>query len=126
MTLTVTNAAGDTDVATQTITVTDGSTSCAFDTPIATPLQNINDRYTNVFVLGEGGPSLSNFREFSINWDLQNDGLYEFAMNTTDGQPNWYIDLRDNLTQTFNSASPDAVLAGTRNLRFRWCLLGDN
>ncbi|WP_299898833.1 glycoside hydrolase family 48 protein [uncultured Aquimarina sp.] len=113
VTLTVTNAAGDTDVATQTINVTDGSTSCAFDTPIATPLQNINDRYNNVFVLGEGGPSLSNFREFSINWDLQNDGLYEFAMNTTDGQPNWYIDLRDNLTQTFNSASPDAVLAGT-------------
>ncbi|SHJ27469.1 glycoside hydrolase family 48 protein [Aquimarina spongiae] len=113
VTLTVTNQAGQIDTDTKTISAIDGSVSCAFGTPTADPLQNINDRFSNVFVLGNGGPSLDNLQEFSINWDLANNGLYVFAMNTNNGQPDWYVDLRSSLTQSFNSANPDAVLSGS-------------
>ena len=113
VTLTVTNQAGQIDTDTKTISAIDGSVSCAFGTPTADPLQNINDRFSNVFVLGNGGPSLNNLQEFSINWDLANNGLYVFAMNTNNGQPDWYVDLRSSLTQSFNSANPDAVLSGS-------------
>ncbi len=110
--LTVTNSFGS-SVETTTITATDGSVSCGFGTPTADPLQSINDRFNNVYVLGNGGPNLDNIGEFSINWDLANNGLYVFAVNTNNGQPDWYVDLRSNLTHSFNTASPDAILSGT-------------
>jgi hypothetical protein len=34
-------------------------------------------------------------------------------MNTKDGKPNWYNDLRTGATQTFASASPSITLSGT-------------
>ncbi len=113
VTLTVTNQAGQIDTETKMISAIDGDISCAFGTPLSEPLQNINDRFNNVFVLGNGGPSLDNLREFSINWDLANSGLYVFAINTNNGQPDWYVDLRSNLSQSFNTPNPDAILSGT-------------
>ena len=48
-----------------------------------------------------------------MNWDLPNKGLYQFSINTTNGVPNWYVDLRTGVTQTFASAQPAITLAGT-------------
>ncbi len=112
VTLTVTNAVGSSSETT-TITATDGSVSCAFGTPLAEALPSINSEFTNIFVLGDGGPTLDNVTNFNINWDLANNGLYVFAINTNNGQPDWYVDLRTSLTYNFNSSSPDATFAGT-------------
>ena len=66
-----------------------------------------------MYILGTGGPSLSNVTNFVINWDLPNKGLYQFSMSTKDGNPNWYVDLRSSATQTFSSAQPGITLSGS-------------
>jgi hypothetical protein len=48
-----------------------------------------------------------------MNWDLPNKGLYQFSVNTTNGVPNWYVDLRIGITQTLSSAQPSITLSGT-------------
>jgi endoglucanase len=112
-TITVTTADGS-KTNTSLITVTSSTTTCTFGTPLATALPTLNNKtYTYVYVLGTGGPALNNIRTFTINWDLQNNGLYQFSVNTTDGKPNWYIDLRAGATQTFASAQPSITLSGT-------------
>jgi endoglucanase len=100
--------------ATSTITVTESSSSsCTFGTPLSTPLPTINASYKYVYVLGSGGPSLTNVTTFTINWNLTDNGLYQFSVNTNDGNPNWYVDLRTGATQTFASAQPAITLSGT-------------
>ncbi len=106
VTLTVTNASGDIDTETKIINVTDGSIICAFETPIAEALPSINTAFENIFVLGDNGPDLDNVSNFTINWDLSNNGLYQFSMNTTDGTPSYYVDFLPKVTQNFNAAEP--------------------
>ncbi|RKM90336.1 glycoside hydrolase family 9 protein [Aquimarina sp. AD10] len=113
VTLTVTNAAGDTAVETKTINVTDGSVSCAFGTPTADALPAVNSAFENIFVLGENGPNLDNVTNFTINWDLSNNGLYQFSMNTTDGNPSYYVDFLPKVTQNFNAAEPSITITGS-------------
>ena len=59
------------------------------------------------------GPNFANVSNFTINWDLANKGLWQFSMNTKDGKPNWYVDLRTFATQTFASVKPAITLTGT-------------
>ena len=112
VTLTVTNTAGDSDSDTTIITVTDGSQSCAFDTPLASALPTLNTEYRNIFVLGEGGPDLSNVTIFTVNWDAENNQLHQFSMNTSNGNPSWWNDLKEN-AQSFNSAQPEITFSGS-------------
>jgi uncharacterized protein YjdB len=86
---------------------------CSFGTPTTTALPTTNKSYNYVYVLGTGGPNLSNVSNFTINWDLPNKGLWQFSTNTKDGKPNWYNDLRTGATQTFASAQPSITLSGT-------------
>ncbi|WP_298543892.1 glycoside hydrolase family 48 protein [uncultured Aquimarina sp.] len=113
VTLTVTNTAGDIDSETKTISVTDGSVSCAFGTPIDSALPSINEEFQNIFVLGDGGPNLDNVAKFNINWDLANNGLYQFSMNTNNGTPNWWNDFLPNVTQNFNASQPEITITGS-------------
>ncbi|WP_188112091.1 glycoside hydrolase family 48 protein [Aquimarina sp. RZ0] len=113
VTLTVTNAAGATDSDTKTITVTDGSVSCAFGTPTVDALPTINSAFENIFVLGNGGPSLDNVTNFTINWDLANNGLYQFSMSTSDGNPSYYNDFLPKVTQNFNTAQPEITITNS-------------
>ncbi len=111
--VTVTDGRGGSAVANLSITVTPGTTSCSFGAPLATKLPTINGTYTHAYVLGTGGPTLSNVTNFTINWDLANNGLWQFSFNTNNGVPNWYIDLRSNLVQTFNRLQPDVTFSNT-------------
>jgi hypothetical protein len=114
-TITVTTADGA-KTAACSVTVTDSGSgnSCSFGTPLLTALPTIaNKTYNYVYVLGTGGPALSNIRNFTINWDLANHGLYQLSVNTTNGSPNWYVDLRTGATQTFASPLPSITLSGT-------------
>jgi endoglucanase len=98
--------------ATCLVTVTGGSPSCAFGAPLATALPTLAKSYNYVYVLGTG-PSLANVSNFTINWDLPNKGLWQFSMNTKDGKPNWYTDLRSYATQTFASVQPAITFTGS-------------
>lgn len=79
-----------------------------FGTPLSTPLPSINTSYSqpNIQVLGINGPVFTNVSNFSINWDLNNNGLYTFSISTNDGNPYYYKNLIPNITQNFNQTSP--------------------
>ena len=113
---------GNTGEATFTLTVRNGDTppppgggsDCAFGTPAAAGLKALdNISYRNVHVLGSGGPALNSFREFTINWDPRYNGLYQFAFNTTNGRPGWYVDLSQTITYQLKSARPEVTLSTT-------------
>ncbi len=87
--------------------------SCGFDTPLNTPLPSVNSSYDYVYVLGTGGPDLSNVSIFTINWDLQNNGLWQLSFNTNNGVPDWWMDLRNSISFTFNGSSPGLTFSGS-------------
>ncbi len=113
VTLTVANADGETDSVTKTIVATDGNTSCGFGTPTATALPTIHKQFNNIFVLGSGGPNLDNVSNFTINWDLANNGLYQFSMLTNNGVPSWWNDFKPKVTQNFSQANPEVTISNT-------------
>ncbi|WP_156152249.1 glycoside hydrolase family 48 protein [Flammeovirga sp. OC4] len=119
VTLTVTDTEGASSTASETITVTTDSVppveegDCTFGAPQSTSLASISSAFANIHVLGNAGPDLSNMREFTINWDAENNGLYQFAFNTNDGVPNWYVDLLPNISQTLASAQPSVTITGS-------------
>jgi endoglucanase len=83
------------------------SSNCKFGTPRATALASIPyATFSKAYVLGTGGPNLSNVTSFVINWDLPNNGLWQLSFNTNNGVPNWYLDLRAGATYTLNQAQP--------------------
>ncbi|GAF05695.1 cellulase family glycosylhydrolase [Saccharicrinis fermentans] len=86
--------------------------ACAFNTPLATPLASINKSYNNIYVLGTG-PNLDNITNFTINWDLNNNGLWQFSISTNNGEPGWYNNLIPLSIQNFSSANPSISLSNT-------------
>lgn len=117
VTLTVSDTAGNNSISTGIIIVTEPGNGdpCDFGTPLANPLPSItNATYTKVHILGINGPDLSNMASFSVNWDLPNNGLWQLSMNTTNGIPNWWNDLKSKITsQNLNTSSPSITLSDT-------------
>jgi hypothetical protein len=92
------------------------SSDISFGCPSPNPLISINQTYgpNAIQVLGTGGPDLSNLTEFNINWDLTNNGLYNFSLSTDDGNPSWYLNLKSYIIeQNFDRNQPDIQLNGT-------------
>ncbi|WP_299257263.1 cellulase family glycosylhydrolase [uncultured Aquimarina sp.] len=115
--LTVANTDGisDTESITIVITAPNNGGDCTFGAPLPNALPTIpNTSYSNMYILGSGGPDLSNVTDFTINWDLQNSGLWQFSMNTNNGVPSWWNDLKSSITsQNFDSTQPSVILSGT-------------
>lgn len=112
--VTANDGKGGTNAATVSITSTGAANNCNFGTPRSTPLPNLGQvTYTKVYVLGTGGPNLSNVTNFAINWDRPNNGLYQYSMNTNNNSPAWYVDLVPHITQNFSSSSPGLTLTGS-------------
>jgi len=120
------------DSATVTLTVSDGTFStgavqnislavdptcsevqCPFGTPIGSALPSINTTFENIFTIGNNAPNLDNISNFAINWSLPNNGLYQFSINTNNGSPAWYIDLRSSSTHSFNATEPQVTITGS-------------
>jgi expansin (peptidoglycan-binding protein) len=80
--------------------------------PSSSPLPTLGRAFEDINTYGVGAPDLSIIAKWSINWNLPNNGLYDFSINTNNGQPSWYIPL-NNSTQSFAQANPDLTLAGT-------------
>ncbi len=116
VTLTVDDGNGGTGKATLTITAFapgTGGDDCDFGAPMITALPSINKTFENMFVIGEGGPQMNNFDKFTINWDLPAKGLYGFAFNLTDGNPAFYLDLKEKATYTFGEPQPGITISGS-------------
>ncbi len=106
---------GEAQVSTsKSIMVTQGEEpgGCAFGAPLATPLATINATYNHIFTFGNA-PDLSNVVDFTINWNLANNGLYQFSMNTSNGQPSWWNDFIPKITQNFNQVNPGITIANS-------------
>ncbi len=112
--VTVSDGQGGTDTASVTITVDDDDITipgdCTFGAPISTALPSINGSYENTYVLGTGGPNMDMVTRFTVNWDLNNNGLYQFSFNLNTGP--WYINF-SSTTQNFSQPNPQITLTGT-------------
>ena len=115
--LTVSDGKGGSDIATVVIEVVDGDVidpdtgdNCDFGTPSATALATMNTSYDNVHVLGASGPNMENVTKFTINWNLENNGLYQFSFNLNVAP--WYVEFRES-SQNFNEANPTISLVDT-------------
>ncbi|MBW1296211.1 Ig-like domain-containing protein [Aquimarina litoralis] len=109
---------GATNQATFTLTVrgtdTGGGDTCSFGAPMNSGLSAMDKvTYSNVHVLGDNGPKLGNFRKFTINWEPQSNGLYQFAINTNNGSPDWYVDFKDSMSFQLQDSNPEVTLSNT-------------
>jgi len=115
-TVTVNDGQGGMDTASVTITVSDDDIvtppvdDCTFGTPLSNSLPSVNAAYAYSHVIGTGGPNLDNVTAFTVNWDLNNNGLYQFSFNMNVAP--WYINF-SNATQNFNEANPEISLINT-------------
>lgn len=91
----------------------DNVSTCNFNTPLAHGLPSINRSFSYVHVLGQGGPAFDNFREFTINWNLPNSGLYQFAFNTNNGAPGWYVNFSRDMIHNLGNSQPQLTLSAT-------------
>ncbi|WP_299313157.1 Ig-like domain-containing protein [uncultured Aquimarina sp.] len=95
-------------------TNTGGGSTCSFVTPASSSLAAMDKvTYANVHVLGTDGPKLGNFRKFTINWVPENNGLHQFAINTNNGSPDWYVDFKDTMIFQLQNAQPEVTLNNT-------------
>ncbi|GAB1857174.1 hypothetical protein MHTCC0001_20100 [Flavobacteriaceae bacterium MHTCC 0001] len=92
--------------------------TCDFNTPQTSPLQTFSGTYNHAHILGNTNLNLSNITNFSINWNLENNGLYQLSMNSNDGNPNWWIDLKNSSTHNFSSVKPSVTFTGTSIANF--------
>ncbi|MDO6516705.1 Ig-like domain-containing protein [Zobellia uliginosa] len=93
---------------------TDGPADCAFGTPSPNALPQYDGvTFNKVYVLGSGGPDASNIKKLKIKWIPSANGLYVFSMNTHNGQPSSYIDLRGKSNASFNSERPELSISGS-------------
>ncbi|WP_157766031.1 Ig-like domain-containing protein, partial [Aquimarina aggregata] len=88
--------------------------TCSFGAPMSSGLSAMDKvAYSNVHILGDNGPNLSNFRKFTINWVPQNNELYQFAINTNNGSPDWYVDFKNTMSFQLKNTKPEVTLNNT-------------
>lgn len=119
-TITVRTADGNkTDTTAVTVTSTTPpppppSSSCTFGTPTTANLGSFaRVTFVKMYKFGSGGPSVSNFKKFQINWNVASNSLVQFAYSTANGVPSYYNDLRGIITQNFNATRPSVTISNS-------------
>lgn len=83
-----------------------------FAVPRATALPGMFGQYSKVHVLGTGGPNLSNVFNSIFNWNSANNAVYQFTLETNNGQPRHYTDLVGYSTFNLKVAQPKITING--------------
>ena len=87
--------------------------NCSFGAPTSASLPSLDKAdYSNIYVLGDG-PNLSNLKRFRISWNAGTKKVTQFAFNTRNGNPDYYVDLRGNIEQNFGSGNPSVSISGS-------------
>lgn len=84
-----------------------------FSVPRATALPGMFGHYSKVHVLGTGGPNLGNVFNSIFNWNSSNNAVYQFTLETNNGQPRHYTDLVGYSTFNLNGAQPRITINGS-------------
>lgn len=92
--------------------ISDNTNTCSFVFPSSSPLPTLNKDYEHIHIIGNG-PDLYNVFNLSINWNLERKELYNFSINTMDGEPSWYINLQELQSNSLESPEPWIKLEGT-------------
>jgi hypothetical protein len=120
VTLTVTDDKGASSTDQMTVVVRPKETCTLlsrFGVPASSPLPSISNRtFSRVHVIGNG-PNLNNVTSAVIQWELAFNGLWQFAFNTNNGVPAWYLNLNPLTSNTFNRSNPECRITGTRVAR---------
>lgn len=86
--------------------------TCSFGTPSKTGLQSFDRAsFTNIYVLGNSSFKTSNIRRFRINWDAKSKRLHQFAFNTANGSPSYYVDLLGKIKYNFTNSKPEITIS---------------
>lgn len=88
--------------------------SCNFNLPSSSPLPTVERKsYTNVYSFGQTNIDIENIRRLRINWDLNSNKLVQFAINTKNGTPSYYVDLTDKTNDKLNTSNPEISISGS-------------
>ena len=88
--------------------------NCDFGAPLNDALPSFdNASFDNIHLVGKEGADVSQVTRFRIDWDASTNKLNQFAINTEDGVPSFYIDLLEKSTFNFNAAYPEITLKNT-------------
>jgi len=84
-----------------------------YGVPRSSALPTVNGSYSHAYVLGTGGPNLSNVNSFVVSWNLSSKNLSQFSLQTNNGIPVWYLNLIPKMTNTFSAKSPTCTISGS-------------
>nr|WP_315250942.1 cellulase family glycosylhydrolase [uncultured Flavobacterium sp.] len=112
-TYTFTNVTTNQTIAASFKTIPSGSNCLltTYNVPRRTPLPSKNGTFKNIYVLGTNGPNLSTVTMGTFNWNLENNGLYDFSLNFN-ASP-WYSGFSSTSIKNLNSASPSVTIKGS-------------
>lgn len=87
----------------------------SYGTPYPYVLPSIAKAYTpsQIQVLGNNGPNLSNLTDFNVTWTQETSSLATLNLSTTDGIPAWYLNLIPLSSNTFSVVYPSITFTGT-------------
>lgn len=81
-----------------------------FNVPRSSGIPTGFRKYSNVHTIGTGGPDLSNVFNSVFNWwgnSGNPNGLYQFTLETTDGNPSHYTDMVQHASYSLHQSNPD-------------------
>lgn len=81
-----------------------------YNVPAASPIPNGFKQYSYVHTIGNSGPDMSAVFNSVFNWwgDQYNpNGLYQFTLETTTGQPRYYTNIPDYGSYKLHQANPE-------------------
>ena len=84
-----------------------------YGVPRSSALPTINGTFSHAYVLGTGGPNLNNVNSFVVSWNLSSKNLSQFSLQTNNGIPTWFLDIKPKMTNTFSAKSPSCTISGS-------------
>lgn len=90
-----------------------GGLLAQYNVPRTSSLPHKFGHYNHVEVIGNGGPNLSNVFNSIFNWDGYNKALYQFSLETNNGNPRWYTGLEGYASHTLGQSSPTITFNNT-------------